>query len=266
VGAAITLTAKRLNVGGVLLDLDGTLYDSGALIPGAVEAVAALRRSGMPLRFVTNTSRYSRREVVRYLADLGIAAQPAELFTTTVGAAAWLQARNIKRIALCLPRPTAEDFTDLTIDRKNPEAVIVGDLGQGWTFEVLNRAFRWILAGALLVATHTNRFWRTADGPTLDAGPFVAALEYATGARATVVGKPSAEFFRYAARSIGLEPVAVAMVGDDLANDVGGIQALGGTGVLLRTGKFSQSELDDSECQPDVVLDSIADLPTAILG
>jgi len=241
-------------VKGVLLDLDGTLYDAGEVIPGAVEAVETLRRAGVPLRFVTNTSRFSRREVGQYLDSFGISAEPEELFTTTVGAAAWLQARDIKRVALCLP------------DRENPEAVIVGDLGEEWTFEVLNRAFRWVLQGAQLVATHTNRFWRTADGPTLDAGPFVAALEYATGARATVVGKPSTEFFESAARSFGLGPADVAMVGDDLVNDVAGIQALGGKGILLRTGKCSQSELDDSDIQPDMVLDSIADLPGVILS
>jgi HAD superfamily hydrolase (TIGR01458 family) len=250
----------------VLLDLDGTLYDSGEVIPGAVEAVKALRSAGVSLRFVTNTSRFSRREVLQYLNSFGISAKAEELFTTTVGAAAWLQARNIKRIALCLPRPTAEDFADLTIDPENPEAVIVGDLGEDWTFAVLNRAFRWILGGAQLVATHTNRFWRTPDGPTLDAGPFVAALEYATGACATVVGKPNTEFFQYAARSIGLTPADVIMVGDDLVNDVAGIQALGGQGILLRTGKFSRTELDNSDIQPDLVLDSIADLPSTILG
>ena len=253
-------------VKGVLLDLDGTLYDCGEAIPGAVEAIETLRRGGVPLRFVTNTSRFSRREVGQYLDSFGISAEPEELFTTTVGAAAWLQARDIKRVALCLPGPTEEDFTNLTIDRENPEAVIVGDLGEEWTFEVLNRAFRWVLQGAQLVATHTNRFWRTADGPTLDAGPFVAALEYATGASATVVGKPSTEFFEYAARSIGLGPADVVMVGDDLVNDVAGIQALGGKGILLRTGKYSQSELDDSDIQPDLVLDSIADLPSVILS
>ena len=251
---------------GVLLDLDGTLYDSDEVIPGAVAAVEALRRGGVPLRFVTNTSRFSRREVGQCLDRFGISAELEELFTTTVGAAAWLRARDIKRVALCLPGSTEEDFTDLIIDRESPEAVIVGDLGEEWTFEVLNRAFRWVLEGAQLVATHTNRFWRTADGPTLDAGPFVAALEYATGAKAAVVGKPNTEFFQYAARSIGLAPADVAMVGDDLANDVAGIQVLGGKGILLRTGKFSQSELDDSDIQPDLVLESIADLPGIILG
>ncbi|UCD24031.1 MAG: TIGR01458 family HAD-type hydrolase [Gemmatimonadota bacterium] len=254
------------SVHGLLLDLDGTLYDCGEVLPGAIEAVAALRRGGVPLRFVTNTSRFSRREVGQYLESLGIAAGRDELFTTTVGATAWLQVRGIERVALCLPEATEEDFAGFKIDRSKPQAVVVGDLGSDWTFDVMNQAFRWILQGALLVATHTNRFWRTVDGPTLDAGPFVAALEYATGAEATVVGKPSREFFQSAADSLGLGLNAVAMVGDDIVNDVGGIQALGGTGILLRTGKFSQAELTQSHIKPDLLLDSIADLPSVILG
>jgi ribonucleotide monophosphatase NagD (HAD superfamily) len=84
--------------------------------------------------------------------------------------------------------------------------VVLGDLAAGWTFDVLNRAFRQVLAGARLVALQRNRYWKTADGLSLDAGPFVAALEYATGATATVVGKPSAAFFALATAALGVPP------------------------------------------------------------
>ena len=265
--AVVVMSAlKSLRTDGVLLDLDGTLYDVDKAVEGAAEAVARLRNAGIPLRFVTNTSRMSRREVREYLMRLGIATEPHELFTTTVGAASWLLSREIERVALCLPEVTREDFSRLTIDESSPQAVVVGDLGYEWSFELLNRAFRWLVDGAVLVATHMNRYWRTADGLTLDAGPFVVALEYAAGIQATTVGKPSPEFFQFAAQSMGFSPEAVVMVGDDVVNDVAGIQSLGGKGILVRTGKFRESDLTNSKIQPDLVLDSVAELPGVLLG
>jgi HAD superfamily hydrolase (TIGR01458 family) len=266
VAAAVTAAGQTLQANGVLLDLDGTLYDIDQIIAGAPEAVSTLRSAGIPLRFVTNTSRMSRREVREYLRKLGIMAEREEIFTTTVGAASWLLNHGIERGALCLPKGTREDFGQLTIDEDTPEAVVVGDLGRDWSFELLNRAFRWLIGGAVLVATHRNRYWRTEAGLTLDAGPFIVALEYATGLQATTVGKPNPEFFQFAAESMGLSPHQVVMVGDDIVNDVAGIQGLGGKGILVRTGKFRKTDLTNRETQPDLVLDSIADLPGVLLG
>lgn len=245
----------------LLLDLDGTLYEGETAVPGAAAAVEALRSGGLPLRFVTNTTRRPRRTVLEALRRFGIPARLDELFTAPAAAAAWLHARGVRRIALCLPRPTFEDFAEFTIDEERPGAVVVGDLGRAWTFDRLNQAFRWLLAGAELVAIQRNRYWKRADGLTLDAGPFVAALEYASGKPATLVGKPSPAFFEGAARSMGLEPREVAMVGDDLASDVGGAQAAGCIGILVRTGKFRPAELESSDVEPDLVIDSVAALP-----
>ena len=111
------------------------------------------------------------------------------------------------------------------------------------------------------MAIHKNRYWKTADGLTLDAGPFVAALEYASGQCATVIGKPSRTFFETAAGSMGLGLGDVAMVGDDLESDVAGAQAAGATGILVRTGKFQETELERSLVRPDYVIDSVAALP-----
>ncbi len=249
----------------VFLDLDGTVYEVDRVIPGATDAVAAIREAGLPLRFITNTSRMSRRAVFEGLRDLGIPAELEEVYTTGIAAASWLKRNGIERISLLLPESSFEDFSDLAIDDHDPEAVVVGDLGLEWTFERLNAAFRSLLKGARLVATHKNRYWNTSTGHTLDAGPFVLALEYASGVEATVVGKPSPEFFRTAAGSLGISAADVVMIGDDLVNDVAGIQQLGGRGILVRTGKFREGDLDNSSVQPDAVIASIAELPGLIL-
>lgn len=249
---------------GVLLDLDGTLYQGNRPVAGAPEAVRRLREAGYGVRFVTNTTRRPRSELVERLRGLGIEADRHELFTAPAAAAARLAERGVERIALCLPRETLAEFSTFRQDEREPEAVVVGDLGDEWTFHRLNRAFRWLLAGAELVALQRNRYWRTEAGLVLDAGPFVAALEYAAGVEATVVGKPSREFFAGAARSMGLDLSEVVMVGDDPAADVGGARAAGARGVLVRTGKFREEELAGSEVRPDAVIDSVAELPALL--
>ncbi len=166
---------------------------------------------------------------------------------------------------LCLPEDSRLEFSDFQVVEEDPDAVVVGDLGRGWTFEVMNQVFRALLEGAPLIALHRNRYWKTGGELVLDVGAFVAAFEYATDSAATVVGKPSRAMFVAAARSMGLELVDIAMVGDDLQVDVGGSQALGIRGFLVRTGKYRREDLETSEIHPDLVMDSIAQLPGLLL-
>ena len=258
------MTATRRGVRGVILDLDGTVYENDRLIPGAAETVDALRAAGVGLRFATNTTRRPRQALVERLDRLGIRIEAGELFTAPVAAAAWLRARRLRRVALHIAEATWVDFSDVDIVEDGPDAVVVGDLGSDWTFERLNLAFRQLLAGAALVAIQKNRYWKTEAGLTLDAGPFVAALEYATGNEATLVGKPSAAFFEGAARALDLPIADVAVVGDDISTDVAGAMAIGAQGVLVKTGKFRAQDLEDPTVRPDAVVDSIATLPSAL--
>jgi phospholysine phosphohistidine inorganic pyrophosphate phosphatase len=249
----------------VLLDLDGTMYQGNTPLPGAMEAVARLRHAGVPLRFVTNTTRVPRRVLLERLRGMGIPAAADDLFTAPIAAAAWLRRHGVTRADLYLPATTAEDFGELAHGHGPVQAVVAGDLGEDWTFDRLNRAFRQVMDGATLVAVQKNRYWRGPDGLTLDAGPFVAALEYATGREAITVGKPSETFFQEAARSLGAELHQVAMVGDDVVADVLGAQACGAIGILVRTGKFQPADLEHPDGRPDHVLTGVAALP-GLLG
>jgi len=249
-----------VRVKGLLLDIDGTLIEADRELPGAASAVRELRRAGLPLRFVTNTTRRPRREIRERLIAMGIDASTDELVTPPVAAAAWLARRGLGRIAAYVPPATREDLGELVDDETSPQAVVIGDLGREWTFDRANAAFRWLLAGAELVALQKNRYWSTAEGLVIDAGAWVAALEYASGRTAHLMGKPAPEFFSRAAASMGLDLADIAMVGDDAASDVGGAQRAGARGILVRTGKFDAAELARSGVEPDLVVDSIADV------
>jgi HAD superfamily hydrolase (TIGR01458 family) len=113
---------------------------------------------------------------------------------------------------------------------------------------------------ATLVTLGMTRYWLAADGISLDVAPFVAALEHATGRKAIVFGKPDARFFLAACETLGLAAGEVLMIGDDIDADVGGAQAAGLKGALVKTGKFRPADLEGT-VRPDAVLDSIAELP-----
>lgn len=249
----------------LLLDLDGTLYEGDRLIPGVIAMLGRVRNAGIPVRFVTNTTRKPRQDVYHKLRGLGIESTLDELYTAPVAAATFLKAEGVQRIALLMTEATHQDFEGFEITDKNPEALVVGDLGAAWDFTVLNRGFRALMSGAALVAVQKNRYWKDHDGLSLDAGPFVAALEYASGKTANVVGKPSAAFFQGAVRSAGIRVGRATMVGDDIYGDVAGAQSAGAKGILVRTGKFRQKELEQSGVIPDCVIDSVADLSVEMI-
>lgn len=257
---------SNLDVAGILIDLDGTVYQGSELIPGAAAAIARLRGVGMPLLFTTNTSRKSRRDIIASLRAMGLDVRAEEVFSAPVAAAEWLAEQGVRRIQLLLPESTHADFADFQITSVDPEMVLVGDLGAGFTFERLNEAFRSLRGGAGLVAVHRNRFWLPEDGPTLDAGPFVAALEYAARVEATLVGKPSAAFFRTAASRTGVPLERLAVVGDDVESDVAGARAAGLVSIQVRTGKFESSGRESllPDESPHRVIDSLADLPALL--
>jgi HAD superfamily hydrolase (TIGR01458 family) len=252
---------------GLLIDLDGTVYLGRDLIAGSDEAIARVRASGVPLLFTTNTSRMSRSDIALSLGSMGLRVDPSEIFSAPVAAARWLRDEGVRRIHLLVPDSTREDFEGFELTHDRPDAVLVGDLGADFTFERLNSAFRSLRGGASLVAIHRNRFWLTEQGPTLDAGPFVAGLEYASRQQATLVGKPSPAFFGAASSLLGVDRAGLAVVGDDLETDVRGGRAAGLMTIQVRTGKFDQGLLDEAppDQRPDHIIDSVADVPS-ILG
>jgi HAD superfamily hydrolase (TIGR01458 family) len=250
----------------LLIDLDGVLYVEDEPIPGSKEAVAAFRDAGLGLRFVTNTTARSHRQTLERLERLGFGVADEELVTPAALARRRCEEAGHERVALIMNEDVKRDFDGLTETDEHPGAVIMGDLGSAFGFEILNRAFRLVMDGAELIALQKNRFWLTPDGLSLDAGPFVAAIEYATGREALVVGKPSEAFFELVLGGLGAQPDEAAMVGDDVETDVGGAIRAGLGGILVRTGKYREDFVRESGIEPTATVDSIADVPGLLSG
>jgi HAD superfamily hydrolase (TIGR01458 family) len=249
----------------VLLDLDGVLYVEGRPLPGAAAAVDELRAAGVALRFVTNTTAQSRRRTLEKLRRLGFAVDERELVTPAVLAVQRCRDRGHRTVALLMQDEVKEEFAELD-EGDEPDAVIVGDLGERFGYDVLNRAFRQLLAGAELIALQKNRYWLREDGLCLDVGPFIAALEYAAGCDAHVVGKPADAFFRHVLEGLGVSSDQAVMVGDDIESDIGGALRAGLAGVLVRTGKYREEAVVGSGIEPSATVGSIVDIPRLLLS
>ncbi len=250
----------------VLFDIDGVIFQGDQVIPGAEKTIAWFQEHDVPHLFVTNTSSIPRKDLVTKLARAGIGTDEGRILTPAVTANHWIKQHANGPVALFVTESTQSEFQDLEIlDQKlesGAAVVVIGDLGNDWTFEKLNRAFRLLMSEPkpALMALGMTRYWHTQGRLQLDVAPFVVALEHASGVKAVVVGKPAREFFDSAVELLGVSTNRAVMIGDDIRGDIKGALDAGLQGVLVKTGKFKPSDLTQG-IEPNAVIDSIAGFP-----
>lgn len=244
----------------ILLDIDGVLHVGDEPLPGAIETLERLRERAA-VRLLTNTTSKGRGQIVERLQRMGFSVAPEDALTPATLALDHCRNRGYEAVMLLVSDALRPDLAGLReTDDESADAVVLGDLGDGFTPAVLNRAFRALLGGAELVALQHNRYWRSAEGLVLDVGAYAAALEYAAGVEPTVVGKPSRNFFAQGLADVGAEPDEAIMVGDDVEADVGGALDAGIRAVLVRTGKYRPDAVASAGVEPTATIDTIADL------
>lgn len=246
----------------VLLDLEGTLYARGAVIDGAVEAVAALRGLGVGLRFLTNTDSRPAEGIRAELAGYGLVVAADELFTPVVAAARLLSAAGARTYPL-VSRELRAVLPTLAAEPPYSH-VLIGDCRDSLDYAALDGAFRAVREGAELLALQTGRYFKRADGDHLDTGAVVAAVAYASGATARVLGKPAADFFELAARSLDVPAASCVVVGDDATTDIAGGLAAGLRTVQVRTGKYADQRAEGLTGRAAHEIGSVAELPALV--
>ena len=249
----------------ILFDLDGVFYQADKAVAGAADVARWAKDNAIAHLFLTNTSSRPRSALVEKLAGFGIDTDEAHILTPPVAAVRWLQ-QNLagEKIALFVPDKTKAEFADFEVAQEDEDvaAVIIGDLGRDWDFATLNRAFQLLMSEpeSKLIALGMTRYWQADDGLHLDVAPFVMALSHAADVEPLVMGKPALSFYKVAIDILAEDVDQIVMVGDDIRGDVDGAQQAGLKAVLVRTGKFRESDLE-SGIKPDAVLDSVADFP-----
>ncbi|RHX91334.1 TIGR01458 family HAD-type hydrolase [Leptospira yasudae] len=244
----------------VLVDLDGVLHTGNVLLPGAKDAVSYLQTNRIPHLFLTNTTTKSRKALASFLQRLGLPIEEERILNAPSAAREYVRETGNPKTFFVMNEGARNDLEGIPHETKHPEAVLIGDIGKEWSYAVLNDLFQKVKHGARLIALHKGKYWQTEEGLQLDIGAFVAGLEYATGVKAEIIGKPSPAFFNAALKILSAEASSTILIGDDLDSDVGGAQACGIGGILVQTGKYRNGILQNSNIRPDGVWENIGSL------
>ncbi len=243
-----------------LFDLNGVFFVDGTPLEGAAETIEMVKARDIPRRFITNTTTRSLDTLHHALNEMGLPVDKSEIISPGRAAVMHLRKLGKPRCHLLLNEDTKKDFAEFPTSHTNPDVIVIGDIGEKWNYQILNQAFEMLMYGARLIALHKGRYWQTGKGLKLDIGAFVSGLEYATGRKAEIIGKPTSSFFEAALESLGSPAGETAMLGDDIESDVGGAQAAGLKGVLMKTGKYRPEIVSRSMVRPDAVLENIGEL------
>jgi 4-nitrophenyl phosphatase len=224
-----------------LFDLDGVFYKGkeSRIELGGAKIVEALRSRGKRLFVLTNNSTDSVRTVLSRLDELGIRLSEDEILTSALLTADYLLSRYGKVSYYLVGEPGLEQemsrFGHHRTEGEKADFVVVG-LDRGLSYEKLDHAARLVRSGASIIATHSARLYMYATGPAVATGPIVKAIEYATGKRAIVVGKPSGLMFKMALQRASCRNADAVMVGDQVETDVLGANRAGIDAILVTTG------------------------------
>ena len=243
-----------------LFDLDGVFYVENQLIDGGNETLRYLRDLKIPFRFITNNTTNSRNALTSKLIQLGLEVKKEEIISANYAGVLLIKQLNLKNCKLILRPEAQEDYSDLNQDDKPVEAIVVGDIGSDWNHNLMNELLHDLLNGAELIALHKGRYFESEGGLTIDAGAFVAGLEYASGVTCRIVGKPNPTFFELASAHFNCKPEQIVLVGDDFINDIGGGHTMGYYTIMVKTGKYRAALAKKAKVQPHYFLSSIGEL------
>ncbi|KAK4311911.1 hypothetical protein Pmani_016622 [Petrolisthes manimaculis] len=244
-----------MKIGAVLIDLSGTIHIDNTVIPGAIQALNKLRSTDVKIKFVTNTTKESKRILHDRLTHIGFTIDKDEIFTSLTAARQLVDKRALRPYML-ITEAAREEFVG--VSGQDPNAVLVGLAPECFDYEHMTTAMRLLLDGAPLIAIHKARYYKRSDGLAIGPGAFVTGLEYSTGCKAEVVGKPESSFFHTALQDLGVSASEAVMIGDDARDDVCGAMTAGLRGILVKTGKYRAGDEDKVDPVPSFVADDFS--------
>ncbi|XP_022186589.2 phospholysine phosphohistidine inorganic pyrophosphate phosphatase isoform X1 [Nilaparvata lugens] len=253
-------------VKGLLIDISGVLKTGIEAIPGSVEGLRLLYESGIPFRIVTNESQCNVSQLLRMLQRMGFHLKADDIFSPIPAVVELLRKENLRPHLIV--NPSVESEFDEFKTEEEPNCVVMADAQEHFNYDSLNKVFRLLIdmEKPQIFTLGTGKYYEGDDGLLhLDVGPFTKAMEYATGLKARIVGKPSSDFFLSALDDLGIKPEEAVMIGDDVVSDVGGAQNSGMRGILVRTGKYRTKD-EQHVIKPDAIFNNFNDAIHAILN
>jgi inorganic pyrophosphatase len=248
---------------GVMFDIDGVLEFQGEAYPKAVELLETLRKKGVSIRILSNSTLKSRKVCTEKLNRHGFGVTEAEVITASWATARYLRTLKPKSCWVMLKGKGIDEFKEFKLDDQAPEYIVLGDYREEFRFENLNKALKLLLQGTKLIVMIPEKIDHSLGGVELTVGAYGQMLEDAAGIKATYIGKPSAYMFDIAIDSIGIDRSEVLMVGDRVSTDIAGARQAGIPSVLVKTGEFKPDDLE-GDIQPDFIVDAVGDISDLI--
>jgi HAD superfamily hydrolase (TIGR01458 family) len=243
---------------GFLFDLNGVFYEDKNIISGANETIDWLKKNSIPYKFISNNSTLSRKLFVEKLKKIGLKINISEVITSNYAGVLTIKKMGLKNCKLIMTEEAKLDYKKFQLQNKKIDAIVIGDIGEKWSFSLMNELMNDIISGAEIIALHKGKYYQSQGKLKIDCGAFVAGLEYSTSKKAISIGKPKKSFFDLAAFDLGTNKIC--LVGDDLHNDIEGGQKMGYKTILVKTGKYRQNIFDKSKIKPDFCIPSIKEL------
>lgn len=244
----------------ILIDLDGVLRLGNALAEDTKLFLDYLDSSHRKACILSNSSLFSSENIYSFFEENSIKTNIPII--TAIDAASDYVKNKYSKVAVYVSDNVLNKFVDI-LDFENPEAVLIGDIGNLWNYKLVQNIFEYVQNGAELIAIHKNKFWNKPNaGIQLDSGPFIHAIEFASSSTAKLIGKPSSLYFQSALQKINCEiNDSFIMLGDDLDSDITGAKILGAETILIYTGKtkapFPTSYKDKINYEANNLLDVI---------
>jgi HAD superfamily hydrolase (TIGR01458 family) len=246
---------------GVMFDIDGVLEFQGKAYPGAVELLGSLRKKGITIRILSNSTLKSRKVCTERLNRHGFGVTQEEVITASWATARYLRTLKPKSCWVMLKGKGIEEFREFKMDEEAPEYIVLGDYREEFKFENMNKALKLLLQGTGLIVMIPEKVDHSLGGVELTVGAYGKMLEDAAGINATYIGKPSPYMFDSALDSMGIDRAGVLMVGDRVSTDIVGARQAGIPSVLVKTGEFKEGDLS-GDVQPDYVVNAITEIET----
>ena len=244
---------------GVIFDIDGVLVFQGRVYPGAAELLDFLREKGIAIRILSNSTLKSRKSCAEKLNNMGFNIYESEIITASFATAKYLKTLNPRSCWVMLKGEGLEEFNDFNHVTENPEYIVMGDFREGFNFQNMNKALRLLQNGAKFIVMITEIVDNSMGGVELTVGAYGKMLEEAANIEATYIGKPNKYVFEMTLKTMDIEKSKVLMVGDKITTDILGARKAGLRSVLVKTGEYSESDLD-CDIKPDYIFDSIKDI------
>ena len=243
---------------GFLFDLNGVFYEDENIISGANETIDWLKKNSIPYKFISNNSTLSRKLFVEKLKKIGLKINISDVITSNYAGVLTIKKMGLKNCKRIMTEEAKLDYKKFQLQNKKIDAIVIGDIGEKWSFSLMNELMNDVISGAEIIALHKGKYYQSQGKLKIDCGAFVAGLEYSTSKKAISIGKPKKSFFDLAAFDLGTNKIC--LVGDDLHNDIEGGQKMGYKTILVKTGKYRQNIFDKSKIKPDFCIPSIKEL------